>query len=94
MKKLLGEIYNGIIGSLDNKKGSGFSARKLTSIITMVLLILVHSSWLKYAFLKEDFDYLTQVLIIDECFVLLLLGIVTLEQVAALKNNKQENENN
>lgn len=92
MKKMIFDIYAGIVGSLDNKKGNGFSARKLTSIATMIMLILVHSSWLKYAFLKEDFEYLTEVLIIDECFVLLLLGIVTMEQVAALKNNKQEDK--
>ena len=80
------ELYEKLLGSLDNKNDSGFSARKLTSLMTMILITMVHISWLKHAFINEDFEYLTEVLIIDELFVLLLLGIITLEQISKFKN--------
>lgn len=93
-KEKLLEIYNKLLGSLDNKKDSGFSARKLTSLTTMLMIIGVHISWLKYAFIKEDFEYLTEVLMIDELFILLLLGIITLEQVSNFKNEIKKESNN
>ena len=85
------EILNNIAGSLDNKQNSGFSARKLTAAILMVCIILIHLSWLKHAFLREDYRFIVEILSIDSLFVLLLLGIVTIEQITKLKNsNKNE----
>ena len=79
------EIYKGIIGSLDNKKNSGFSAKKISVLVIMVCIILIHLSWLKHAFLREDYEYIVEILSIDSLFVLLLLGIVTMEQITKLK---------
>ena len=85
------EILKNVIGSLNNKKNSGFSARKLTAVIIVFCIILIHISWLKHAFLREDYKFIVEILSIDSLFVLLLLGILTIEQVAKLKNsNKNE----
>jgi hypothetical protein len=87
------EIYEKVIGSLDNKKDNGFSARKLTSVITMTCIVLIHVSWLKHAFLREDYEYIIEILTIDEIFVLLLLGIVTMEQISKFRNGQKIEQN-
>ena len=93
IKEKITEVYNGVIGSLDNEKNSGFSARKITVLVVMVCVIFVHASWLKHAFLREDYEYIIEILTIDSLFVLLLLGIVTIEQISKLKNgSKDEND--
>lgn len=55
----------------------------------MVCIILIHLSWLKHAFLREDYEYIIEILTIDSLFVLLLLGIVTIEQITKLKQGVQ-----
>jgi len=85
IREKIAEIYKGVIGSLDNKKNTGFSARKITVLVVMVCIILIHLSWLKHAFLREDYEYIIEILTIDSLFVLLLLGIVTVEQITKLK---------
>lgn len=91
LKHKFSQIYTGLIGSLDNKKNTGFSARKITVLIIVICIILIHLSWLKHAFLREDYKFIVEILSIDSLFVLLLLGIVTIEQIAKLKNgNKNE----
>ena len=88
-KKKITQIYEGIIGSLDNRKNTGFSARKISVLVVMVCIIFIHASWLKHAFLREDYDYIIEILVIDSLFVLLLLGIVTIEQISKLKNGEK-----
>ena len=88
IKDKIAEIYKGLIGSLDNKKNTGFSARKISVLVIMVCIIFIHLSWLKHAFLREDYEYIIEILSIDSLFVLLLLGIVTIEQISKLKGNR------
>ena len=90
LKSKISDLYEGIIGSLDNKKNSGYSARKLTGFSVNFCILLIHFSWLKHAFLREDYEYIIEILAVDSIFVLLLLGIVTMEQVSQLKNGKRE----
>ena len=90
IREKITELYNGVIGSLDNKKNSGFSARKISVLVIMVCIILIHLSWLKHAFLREDYEYIIEILSIDSLFVLLLLGIVTMEQITKLKGSRTE----
>ena len=92
IKSKITDIYEGVIGSLDNKKNSGFSARKISVLVIMVMVILIHISWLKHAFLREDYKYIIEILSIDSLFVLLLLGIVTIEQINKLKGLKDKDK--
>jgi hypothetical protein len=77
------KIINSLIGSFDNKKENGFSARKLTAFALMVCIAYVHFKWVNH-------DNVAEVLIIDLCGVLILLGLITAEQVIKLKNGSQE----
>jgi nitrogen fixation/metabolism regulation signal transduction histidine kinase len=92
LKHKFSQIYTGLIGSLDNKKNTGFSARKITVLIIVICIILIHLSWLKHAFLREDYKFIVEILSIDSLFVLLLLGIVTIEQVAKLKSGNKKDD--
>ena len=92
IKSKITDIYEGVIGSLDNKKNSGFSARKISVLVVMIMVILIHISWLKHAFLREDYKYIIEILSIDSLFVLLLLGIVTIEQINKLKGLKDKDK--
>ncbi len=92
IKSKITDIYEGLIGSLDNKKNSGFSARKISVLVVMIMVILIHISWLKHAFLREDYKYIIEILSIDSLFVLLLLGIVTIEQINKLKGLKDKDK--
>ena len=76
-------IIDNLIGSFDNKKENGFSARKLSAFALMVCVAFVHFKWVNH-------DNVAEVLIIDLCGVLILLGLVTMEQVIKLKNGSQE----
>lgn len=81
-----------LLNSLDNKKNNGFSARKLTAIVVMACFVIVHVSWLKHAFLREKYEYMIEVLIIDSSFVSLLLGIVTVAELIKLKGSNKNND--
>ena len=76
IKDKITEIYKGLIGSLDNKKNSGFSARKITVLVVVVCIVFIHASWLKHAFLRENYKYIVEILVIDSLFVLLLLRYI------------------
>ena len=87
------EMYVGVIGSLNTRKDDGFSSRKITAVAVNILYIITHFVWYKHAFLREDFEHFILISIIDALYVLLLLGIVTFEQVVKLRNgNKQIEE--
>jgi nitrogen fixation/metabolism regulation signal transduction histidine kinase len=94
IRRIVKTLYDKVIGSLDNQKGNGFSARKLTSAIAMTCYVLIQVSWLKHAFLREDYEYIIEILVINACFILLLLGIITMEQVISFKksNTKEDKD--
>lgn len=93
LREKISEFYRGVIGSLNTKKDDGFSSRKITAVAVNILYVTTHVVWYKHAFLKEDFEHFIMISIIDALYVLLLLGIVTFEQVVKLRNgNKQIEE--
>lgn len=69
-----------LIASLDNHN-KGFSARKLTAFATMWLIAYCHQ-WV-------SIENVVEVLMIDCAFVLLLLGIITMQQITEFKHGKQ-----
>lgn len=76
------ELLNKILRSFDSGPG-GLSARKLTSFSINMVMIYLHLRWV-------DHENVVEVLIVDCCFVALLLGIVTAEQIIKLKNGAAE----
>lgn len=75
MKKL----WNGIIGSLDTRPSNGFAARKLSALLCFALAAYIHY---KYCTTENSFNFL----IADYTVGLLLLSIITVQDVIKLKN--------
>lgn len=75
MKKLK-EIVENILNSLKNNK-DGYSARKLSGLIVMILVIATHVKW----FNSDKWEYLGEVLAFDFTFVLACLGLTTWQAV-------------
>ena len=67
------KIFENLLNSLNNQD-SGFSARKLTAFALMVLIAYVHYKYV-------DLSNAIEAILIDLGGVLLLLGIVTFEQI-------------
>jgi high-affinity K+ transport system ATPase subunit B len=67
-----------LLGSFDNIPKNGFSGRKLTAFVTMLLVIYLHR--------KVTPEEVVTVIVIDCLFILLLMGIVTLQQITEFKN--------
>jgi hypothetical protein len=85
MKKLK-EIVENILNSLKNNK-DGYSARKLSGLIVMILVIATHIKW----FNSDKWEYLGEVLAFDFTFILACLGLTTWQSV---KENGTKTENN
>jgi hypothetical protein len=75
-------IINNLIGSFDTVKENGFSARKLSAFALMVCIAFVHLKWVNH-------ENVAEVLIIDLCGVLILLGLVTAQNVLDYKNSEK-----
>lgn len=89
MKKILNDFKNNLSGSFKFDKG-GYSARKLTSATIILMVVIAHSIWLKHCFVHEDFNLLSEILIIDYGFVAALLGMTTYSQNVLNKQNKND----
>ena len=46
MKEVVSNLFNNFLGSLNNKKDVGFSSRKLTAFVLMIVIIIIHIKWL------------------------------------------------
>lgn len=86
MKKI-SDIYDKILGSLDNK-GEGFSARKLSAFVVIILVIITHAKWFK----SDKWEYLAEVLALDFSFILVCLGLATWQAIKM--NNKESIDEN
>lgn len=76
-------LYLMFLASLDNKRENGFSGRKLTALTTMALVVFIHLKYIS----KEN---AIEALMIDCGFILILLGIVTMQQITEFKNGKTD----
>lgn len=94
MKKYIKNFIKETLLSLYNSPG-GFSARKLTAGITVLLIIYLHFAYV-------DASVVVSVLMCDMVFVLLLLSIITIDQLyqfnlknkTELKDKTNNNANN
>jgi hypothetical protein len=76
-------LWNSFLGSLDNNKDSGFSARKMSAFAGVISAIVV-------TFYKIPTEYQLEALYAWLVFALACLGIVTAEQVIKFKNGNSE----
>lgn len=76
MKKILQDLYNGMLGSLDTTE-KPFSARKLTAFVIIGAIVAAHVKWM----VLGDLSNLEMVLSIDYAFVAALFGLTTYQYV-------------
>ena len=89
MKQILIDFKNNLSGSLKVGHG-GYSARKITSLFVMLMVLTAHIIWIKHCYIKSDFSLLSEILIIDYGFVAALLGMATYSQNQQNKIKKDE----
>ena len=75
MKKLK-EILHNILESLKTNK-DGFSARKLSALVIMVMVVCLHVKW----FRSDRWEYIGEVLGFDFMFILCCLGLATWQSI-------------
>ena len=83
MKNFIKNIILNLLNALNTKK-EGFSARKLTAFISVLCIIYIHIRFV------EPSNILS-VLLYDMAFVLVLLGIVTIDQLYRFKTGATTN---
>ncbi len=81
------KIIEKLLGSLDNQKNSGYSLRKLVALILMVCIIYIHVMYV-------DATMAIEVLLIDLGGVLILLGVVTIQNLIEFKNGGKNEPTN
>jgi len=69
-------FYQKIVASLENNK-LGFSARKLSAFIVIVMVVILHIKW----FRSDEWQYIAEVLGFDYTFILVCLGLATWQQI-------------
>jgi hypothetical protein len=79
------EIMQNILNSFNTNK-SGYSSRKLTAFIIVLMVVITHIKWLTLGNLTQ----LEMVLTIDYSFIAALFGMTTYQ---ALKSSKNKEEN-
>ncbi len=76
MKKILNDLYEGILGSLDTTD-SGFSARKLSAATGIVMVCIADVKW----FQSNKWEYFGEFLILHFTFILVCLGLATWQNI-------------
>ena len=79
------DILTKLLGSFE-MGDNGFSARKITAFVIILLVILAHIKWITLG----DFTQLEMVLTIDYAFVSALFGMTTYQ---AIKKNNNDLQN-
>lgn len=82
----IGDIIRGLAGSLNNKREDGYSARKLTALASMLLI-----SYCVFNYVDET--NVIQALIVLCIFVLILLGLIVIENLVELVKSIKGNNN-
>lgn len=93
----MSKLLDNILGSFNNINGDGASARKFTAFNFVLLIDLIHVVAICYAVWGKDaekikiaFALLETLFFVDCAMVLLLLGLVTFEQIIMFKNGKKD----
>ncbi len=80
-------ILNKILSGLDTNT-KGFSARKMSAFVVILLCIAAHIKWITLG----DFKELDMVLTIDYGFISLCLGMTTYESIKTKQNETDKEQ--
>jgi hypothetical protein len=70
------EIINNVLLSFENSK-QGFSGRKLTAFVIVVMVVIAHIKWLW----AGDFTMLNEIFLTDYGFICVLFGMTTYQNL-------------
>lgn len=76
------ELINKILSGLDTHT-KGFSARKMSAFVVVIMVIITHAKWFK----SDHWEYLGEVLMLDFSFIAVCLGLTTWQYIK--KNDKE-----
>jgi hypothetical protein len=76
------EFINKIISALDTNT-KGFSARKLSAFIIVIMVVILHVKW----FASDRWEFLGEVLALDFGFISVCLGMTTYESIKKKEPN-------
>ena len=77
------EYINKLVASLDNHN-KGFSARKLSALLVLIMVAILHIKWFK----SNQWQYIAEILALDYTFVLVCLGLTTWQLIKEKKNEE------
>jgi uncharacterized membrane protein (DUF485 family) len=80
------QFIKNILASFDIET-PGFSAKKLSAFVVIILIISAHIAWLNTSILKNDWSLLLSVLAADYAFIATCLGMSTYQNLQNNKNN-------
>lgn len=86
------EMVRKIIASLDTVTPDGFSARKLSGFTVVFMIVICHLTWVKWAFIHNDFSLFPSVLAADISFVVACFITTTAEKMHSNSLNKDKDE--
>lgn len=81
------EIFDNILKSF-NTHEKGYSSRKLTAFVIIVLVVIVHIKWITLGNLTQ----LEMVLTIDYSFIAALFGMTTYQSLQSRKKDKPDDK--
>ncbi len=83
MREKISQFLIKLSASFDTSN-KGFSARKLTAFVTMLMVIVIDVKWIR----SEQWIYISEILALHFMFILTLLGLATWQAVKEKKNEK------
>lgn len=82
------QFFSKLISSLDTHS-KGYSARKLTALAVILMIIVGHIFFYRYCTRSDKWDLWVEVLIIDYGMIAVCLGLTTWENLKGKKDEKQ-----
>ena len=80
--------------SLKDPKSGAWSPKILTAFMVSSTIFLAHITWLKYAYVANDFSQLQPILIIDYAYIVAAFGMKMAEKMQAKSIDSKDANNN
>lgn len=87
MKNAAGQFVTWLGKSMEAIQ-AGASARKLTALAVVILVVVSRIAWIRYAAKNDKFDLLESLTIIDYSFIAGLLGLTTWQYIKQTQGGK------
>ena len=86
-KNKIQEFIRKLFGSMDTHSKNAFSARKLSAFVMMLLIVIGHVMYFRYATKSENWTLFPEILLIDLGGTFVFLGLTTYESIKTQKKD-------